>query len=102
MEYMETKRDNRTDMDPYYYAPEVPSSAHVLLMSHHAISLTCSTHISSMKCGAVAVIQVCGSKSMPGPAKHSSICVCPTIAVWCEDLPAPVFKTQMLQIKQGA
>ena len=26
MEYTEVKRDDRIDMDPYYYAPEVPSS----------------------------------------------------------------------------
>ena len=29
VEYTETKRDDRIDMDPYYCAPEVPFSVHV-------------------------------------------------------------------------
>ncbi len=76
MEYTETKRDDRIDMDPYYYAPEVLSSVHILVMSHYAVSTACYTHIGSMGRGIVVVTRLCDS------AKHTGS---------CKTAPAPTF-----------
>ncbi len=84
VEYTETKRDDRIDMDPYYYAPEVPSFVHILLLLHNAIPSTCSENMGSTGRGAMAVAKLCSSKSTHGPASQLQHQLCLMTAVWRE------------------